>query len=219
MNVLLWSDAYRALGRWEVSLTPKALKLLEREEVLATLHLSANPGKQRMIRDALALLQESPDLSIHFFCRLHAHVKRDGPVARDIGRLRSRQNWIGPEGGSREDAYFFPPKPRDVKPALHRLIQYLKQKDDPLLQLAIGVAQFLIIHPFMDGNGRVARLLIPYYLMRRGLPPLYLSKYFEETRLEYLKNLYGISAEGDWDSWIEYFLRAIRCSADSASLK
>ncbi len=218
MNPLLWCEAYRAVGRWEAFLDTRTLKALQTEEIAATLHLSERPGTRAKMREALHVVETLPPLSIPFLCTLHRLVKVDGP-RQDAGHIRTRQNWIGPEGRPQEEAYFFPPKPSDVKPALHVLLKYLRQEGDPLLQLAIGMAQFLIIHPFMDGNGRVARLLIPYYLMRRNLPPLYLSAYFKSTRLQYLKKLYDISAEGNMDGWIAYFLKGIRWTADAATKK
>lgn len=218
MNPLLWCEAYRAIGRLEAHFNTRTLKALQEEEIAATLHLSERPGTRAKMREALRAVQKQPPLSIPFLCALHRLVKIDAPK-KDAGHIRTRQNWIGPEGRPKEEAYFFPPKPSDVKPALHALLKYLRQEGDPLLQLAIGMAQFLIIHPFMDGNGRVARLLIPYYLMRRGLPPLYLSAYFKSTRLQYLKTLYDISAEGNMDGWIAYFLKGIRVTAQKAVKK
>lgn len=156
---------------------------------------------------------KSKPLGIPFFCRLHSIVKSDAPNAKEIGKLREKQNWIGPHGKGIEDAYFLPPPPKLVKRHLSALIRYSNGKEkDPLVQLAIFFAQFLIIHPFMDGNGRVARIFIPIFLWKKGLlskPFFFLSSYFEKHRLQYFQKLFDISENNDWESWVVYFLKGV----------
>jgi cell filamentation protein, protein adenylyltransferase len=148
-----------------------------------------------------------------FFCKLHAIVKQDAPNPKEIGRFRKRQNWIGPQGRPIEEAYFFPPQAKKVKRCMSSLHRYMKKKDkDPLVQLAIFFAQFLIIHPFMDGNGRVVRIFIPLFLWKKRLlsqPLFFLSRYFEDHRLEYFRKLFNISEKNAWENWIVYFLKGV----------
>jgi Fic family protein len=152
-------------------------------------------------------------LGAQFFCKIHAQIKKDGPASPDTGRLRNRQNWIGAEGCEIEEAYFYPPKPREVRPLLRNLESYLAKSDlDPLVQMAIAFAQFLIIHPFMDGNGRVARVLVPVYACQTKLlshPALFLSEYFEAHRIDYFQKLFWISEKRKWEEWIAYFLKGV----------
>lgn len=161
---------------------------------------------------AIQWAQKKP-LNLSFFCRVHAIVKKDALNPQEIGRIRKKQNWIGPQGGSIEEAYFFPPEAKKVLRYMHSLNKYwhLKEKD-PLVQVAIFFAQFLIIHPFMDGNGRVARIFIPVALWKKGFiskPMLFLSGYFERNRLNYFRNLFYVSDKNAWENWIAYFLKGV----------
>jgi Fic family protein len=155
----------------------------------------------------------------HFFCRIHACVKRNGAASKDIGRIRDRQNWIGKEGCGIEEAYFYPPAAKRVRPLLRNLEAYLSKSDfDPLVQMAIAFAQLLIIHPFMDGNGRVARVFIPVFAAKKKLlsePALFLSAYFDAHRLDYFHKLFWISEKKAWEDWIVYFLKGVIMQADT----
>jgi Fic family protein len=152
-------------------------------------------------------------LNLQFLCKVHAIVKQDGSNPKEIGRLRTKQNWIGPQGESVDQAYFLPPKPEKIRRHMQNLIRYLGKKEkDPLVQLAIFFAQLLIIHPFMDGNGRVARIFIPVWLWEKGLiskPALFMSSYFERNRLEYFRKLFYITEKEAWEDWIAYFLKGV----------
>lgn len=131
---------------------------------------------------------------------------------RAPGAFRSEQNWIGPRGCTIEQARFVPPTPLDMGAALENFAGYLADAiDDPLVQIAVIHAQFEIIHPFMDGNGRVGRILIPLYLMQRGIlrsPVFYVSGELEARREEYYDRLLAITNSGDWEGWIAFFLQA-----------
>lgn len=152
-------------------------------------------------------------ISTPFFCEVHALVKEDSESIADVGKIRTRQNWIGPEGAPVEKAYFFPPPAARVDGCLRMLYRYLRGKEvDPLVQTAIAFAQFLIIHPFMDANGRVARIFIPSYLYKRKLtitPALFLSNYCFTHSNGYFGKLFDISQTKDWESWILYFLKGV----------
>jgi Fic family protein len=137
---------------------------------------------------------------------------------RRPGELRSSPVWIG--GHSLSDAVFVPPPPPEMGVALTDLERFLHERDLPLLvQLALAHYQFEVIHPFLDGNGRIGRLLIPLMLVLRGALPeplLYLSAYFEQHRSEYYDHLLLTSQRGDVVPWLEFFLHGVRRQARDA---
>jgi Fic family protein len=136
---------------------------------------------------------------------------------KEPGMFRRDQNWIGRPGCTIEEATFVPPSPLQLLDHLEAWERYLAGDDaDRLIQVAIVHAQFELIHPFKDGNGRIGRLLIPLFLYsKRALnrPMFYLSGYLEAHRDEYYSRLKAISAEGDWDGWVDFFLNAIIAQA------
>lgn len=130
------------------------------------------------------------------------------------GELRRSQNWIGPAGCTLAEAAFVPPPPEEVPQALGDLEKFLHQDDDMPLLIKIGLAhvQFETIHPFLDGNGRIGRLLITFLLCERGVlqkPVLYLSYYFKRHRQAYYDHLQAVRNAGDWEGWLAFFLRGI----------
>ena len=137
------------------------------------------------------------------------------------GQFRTEQNWIGTPRCKIEEASFVPPEPIRLLENLESWEKYIHTPDrDPLIQTAIIHAQFELIHPFNDGNGRIGRLLIPLYLYSKQVlvsPTFYLSGYLEENRDEYIGRLAAISGEGDWQGWIKFFLDAIARQAKGNS--
>ena len=137
------------------------------------------------------------------------------------GEFRVDQNWIGKQGCSIEQASFVPPSPLQLQDHLQAWEHYLGTDDiDFLLQTAVVHAQFELLHPFKDGNGRIGRILIPLFLyQKRALsqPMFYLSEYLENHREEYYQRLKAISAEGDWNGWMAFFLRATAAQAGQNS--
>lgn len=130
------------------------------------------------------------------------------------GEIRRSQNWIGPPGCSLQDAAYVPPPVEEMKSALSNWENYLHAETDtpPLIQCALMHYQFEAIHPFLDGNGRIGRLLITFFLWERGLltqPLLYLSAFFDRFRDDYYARLLAVSKNGDWRSWIKFFLRGV----------
>lgn len=129
------------------------------------------------------------------------------------GEFRVDQNWIGKPGCLIEDASFVPPDPVRMPDFLRDWEDYIGFDDmDFLLQTAVVHAQFELIHPFKDGNGRIGRILIPLFLFfkkKLSQPMFYLSEYLESNRDEYYQRLRDISAEQDWNGWIAFFLKAI----------
>lgn len=139
------------------------------------------------------------------------------------GEFRKDQNWIGRHGCTMEQASFVPPNPMQLPDHLQAWERYMDSDDaDFLLQTAVVHAQFELLHPFKDGNGRIGRILIPLFLyQKRALsqPMFYLSEYLENHREEYYQRLKGISAEGDWNGWIAFFLQAIAIQAAQNSTR
>lgn len=139
------------------------------------------------------------------------------------GSFRTDQNWIGKYGCTMEEASFVPPSPIILQEFLEKWEAYVQGDDiDTLVQLAIVHAQFELLHPFKDGNGRIGRLLVPLFLHKKeklASPMFYLSSYLESNRDEYYARLSAISSDNDWNGWIEFFLIAITEQAKENALK
>lgn len=139
------------------------------------------------------------------------------------GQFRVNQNWLGFEGCEIDRATFVPPSPLQLLDHLEAFERYLAIDDiDALIQVAVVHAQFELIHPFEDGNGRIGRLLIPLFLYQKRIlatPMFYLSEYLESHRELYYARLRGISQEGDWTAWVEFFLDAIIEQARSNTVR
>jgi Fic family protein len=130
------------------------------------------------------------------------------------GEFRQRQNWIGPPGCRLEDATYVPPPVPEMTEALDHFEKYLHARSDfpPLIRLGLIHYAFEAIHPFLDGNGRIGRLLLTLLLCSEKLLPeplLYLSAYFERHRRQYYDLLLAVSQHGAWDEWIAFFLRGV----------
>lgn len=138
------------------------------------------------------------------------------------GELRTSQNWIGPAGCTISEAVFVPPPPHAVPEALGELERFLHTQDDlpTLLKIGLAHAQFETIHPFLDGNGRIGRLLIAFLLTEREVlqrPVLYISHYFARHRQDYYDHLQAVRDRGDWEGWIHFFLKGVaEVSAEAA---
>ena len=165
---------------------------------------------------------DSLPLSLRLMCELHERLMRGvrGDSARP-GEFRRVQNWIGGPGSTLRNAIYVPPPPSELKGCLADLERYLHDESlPPLVQAALVHSQFEAIHPFVDGNGRVGRLLITLLLVQRGviLPSLFLhlSAYFERTRYEYYARLLSITERGEWQWWLDYFLIGVAAQADDA---
>lgn len=137
------------------------------------------------------------------------------------GELRRSQNWIGFPGCSLDDASFVPPPVGEMKEALGDWEKYLHSPpgEPPLIKCACMHYQFEAIHPFIDGNGRIGRLLITFFLCEKDFltqPLLYLSTFFERYRKEYYSRLLEVSQKGDWEGWIKFFLRGVVRASEEA---
>ena len=140
---------------------------------------------------------------------------------KNPGEFRQSQNWIGGAGSTIKTARYIPPDVLSMKEALSDLEKYINSEDelDELIRIALIHYQFESIHPFLDGNGRIGRLLIVLYLLEKKViktPSLYLSFYLKEHRIEYYDRMSAIRETGDYEQWIKFFLEGIYVSGKSA---
>lgn len=161
-------------------------------------------------------------LSLRLVREIHFHLMEGvrGNQAAP-GEFRRLQNWIGAAGSTLADAAYVPPPPDELMPALGKWEAFLQERNilPDLIQCALLHEQFEAIHPFLDGNGRVGRLLITLFLMERGRlsqPILYLSSYIEAHRQDYYDLLQRVRTHGDWNAWLVFFLTGVKETARQA---
>ncbi|MCL2052453.1 MAG: Fic family protein [Lachnospiraceae bacterium] len=167
--------------------------------------LSELPLCNRLVRDAHSVLMEG------------VRGQEKSP-----GEFRSSQNWIGGQGSSLKNALFIPPAPEEMQSAMSDLEKYINENDelDVLIRAALIHYQFETIHPFLDGNGRIGRLLITLYLMEKSVlktPSLYISYFLKKNRIEYYDRLTDVRQNGTYEQWVKFFLRAVYESAEDAT--
>ena len=138
------------------------------------------------------------------------------------GEFRRSQNWIGGQGSALKNARYIPPSPDDMIEAMSDLEKYINANDelDALIRVALIHYQFETIHPFLDGNGRVGRLLITLFLMEKKVlstPALYISYFLKKNRVEYYDRMTEVRAKGNYEQWVTFFLRALLESAEDAT--
>ncbi len=172
-------------------------------------------------RRALELVKELP-LSGRLLRRAH-EVLLQGVRGEEKtpGEFRRSQNWIGPAGCTLKEARFVPPNVEDMQRAMSDLECYMNEADDldPLVRAALIHYQFETIHPFLDGNGRVGRLLILLYLMQEGLlskPVLYVSYFLKRNQVEYYDRMSEVRRSGNYEQWVRFFLEAVYVGAEDA---
>lgn len=167
----------------------------------------------RAMNHGLARLSKLP-VSVRLIREIHAELLK-GVRGSNLtpGELRRSQNWIGPAGCTLAEATFVPPPAGEVPDALNMLEKFVHNDALPLLvKIGIAHAQFESIHPFLDGNGRIGRLLITFLLCERGAlhkPVLYLSHFFKRHRQEYYDKLQAVRDTGNWESWLTFFLSGV----------
>ena len=140
---------------------------------------------------------------------------------KNPGEFRRSQNWIGPAGCSLKNARYIPPNVEDMKAAMSKLEKYINenQEYDPLVQAALIHYQFETIHPFLDGNGRIGRLLILLYLMEQKLlskPVIYISYFLKKNQIEYYDRISDVRRSGSYEQWVRFFLEAVSAAAVDA---
>lgn len=179
-------------------------------------------------REALHLaeteLQHRP-FTLNLLLKLHKTLLTSGRgYNKAPGSFRKFQNHIGRPGSSVEEAEFVPPRPEDLRESLSNWEKYYHSDEkDALVQLALIHAQFEFLHPFLDGNGRIGRILIPLFLYNKQIlssPTFYLSEYLEEHREEYIAHLRALGVERDaWTRWCLFFLEALTVQAEQNAIK
>lgn len=168
----------------------------------------------------LRRLKDLP-ISLRLVRELHERLMKGvRGAAATPGEFRRSQNWIGTPGCTLRDATYVPPPVSELTACLGDWEKFLHDdKLPPLIQIALAHYQFEAIHPFLDGNGRVGRLLISLFLVERSILPaplLYLSAFFEATRRDYYDRLLAVSERGEWDGWIQYFLHGVARQSEDA---
>ncbi len=164
------------------------------------------------------MLEELP-LSLRVIREMHK-VLLSGVRGRDKapGEYRRVANWIGPPGSTIQDARFVPVGADRLEGVLGKWEHYIhEESSDALVQAAVIHSEFESIHPFLDGNGRLGRMLVPLFLWQRGVirrPTFYISAYFERHRDEYYDRLLAVPRDGDWTGWCQFFLNAVRIQAE-----
>lgn len=141
---------------------------------------------------------------------------------KNPGNFRTSQNWIGSQGSSIKNARYIPPNPQDMTDAMSDLEKYMNNDDslDVLIRAALIHYQFETIHPFLDGNGRIGRLLITLFLMEKKVlhsPALYISYYLKLNRVEYYDRISEVRAKNNYEQWVRFFLLAIKESSEEAA--
>lgn len=176
------------------------------------------------LEHGLGALERLP-LSVRLFNEVHA-VLMHGVRGRERrpGEIRTEQVWIGAEGTSIGDARFIPPPPAHLPDLLTDLERFLNENLEmpPLIRCGLMHYQFETIHPYFDGNGRIGRLLVVLYLCAAQVLPtplLYLSAYLERNRQGYYDQLYRLSATGDWEGWLKFFLAGVEEQANDAIVR
>ncbi len=188
--------------------------------------VSRSPADLREVANYVTALEygigrlSSLPLSLRLVAELHGKLMQ-GVRGEQMtpGEFRRSQNWIGPPGCTLQNASYVPPPVAELMSCLSDWETFLHDRSlPPLIQAALMHSQFEAIHPFLDGNGRVGRLLITLFLVERDILPtplLYLSAFFEVTRRDYYDRLNGVTSNAAWEQWIEYFLNGVaRMSED-----
>lgn len=192
--------------------------LLELEASIADARRPADVGEVvnyvRAMNYGLRRLRELP-ISTRLIREIHSELLQ-GVRGRhlDPGEIRRTQNWIGAQGCTINEAIFVPPPPQEVEDHLSALERFIHSNVNipPLIKIGLIHAQFETIHPFLDGNGRVGRLLITFLLCQNEIlirPVLYLSYYFKRHRSRYYDLLQNVRDKGEWEDWIKFFLEGV----------
>jgi len=191
--------------------------------------LDGRPGDVQEVVNYVAAMNYGLDrlhklpLSLRLIREIHQRLLKDVRGGeRTPGEFRRSQNWIGSSGGTLSTALYVPPPPHEMLEAIGALEKFLHQSPPmpDLIKIGLIHSQFETIHPFLDGNGRVGRLLIAFLLCERKIlhrPLLYLSYYFKKRRTEYYDRLQAVRDHGDWEGWLKFFLRGVHEVAEEGT--
>jgi Fic family protein len=140
---------------------------------------------------------------------------------KNPGEFRTSQNWIGKTGNSINTSAYIPPNVQDMEQSLSDLEKFINEDEsyDPLIQIGLIHYQFETIHPFLDGNGRIGRLLIPLFLIQKGLlkePILYISYFLKKNKIEYYDRMTEVRNKGNYEQWVKFFLKALYVTAEDS---
>jgi Fic family protein len=202
--------------KYEVNLKPESVS--KETDIIEVLNY------RQATRNAKEWLKRDLPFNLTLICAIQKELIQGARgKEKHPGEIRKEQVWIGPRNSPMADAVYVPPEPSGLSTHLDNLNEYMNLVDqEVLIQTAIMHAQFEIIHPFSDGNGRTGRILIPLFLLCKGRissPMFYISEFFDENRDLYVENLRKITAEKDWEDWILFFLDAIAIQAKRNSEK
>ena len=173
------------------------------------------------LNHGLRMVSEEDRITLDVICGMHDRLLSEVRGDRsNPGKIRERQNFIG-SGGGIDEATYVPPPPNEVMDLMQDLVKYTNKRDDlpPLVSMGLIHYQFETIHPFLDGNGRLGRLLVSLLLQRDNLLPepyLYLSSFFNKHRSEYINHLQNVRLHGEWREWLLFFLNGIKSQAEEA---
>jgi Fic family protein len=175
----------------------------------------------KAVQFAVAKLDELP-LCNRLLKETHT-VLMEGVRGQDKnpGEFRRSQNWIGPQGGSLKNAIYVPPTVESMERAMSDIERFMNEEDemDPLVKIGLIHYQFETIHPYLDGNGRIGRMLITLWMMVHGLlkyPVLYISYYLKRNKVEYYDRVMDVRHKGHFEEWVRFFLNGIIASAEDA---
>lgn len=175
----------------------------------------------KAVEYAARRLKELP-LCNRLLREIHAVLMEDARGGeKNPGEFRQSQNWIGPQGSTLKHATYIPPNPEDMQKAMSELEAFIHNDDDldTLIKIALIHYQFETIHPFLDGNGRIGRLLIMIFLSEKNIltyPTLYISYFLKRNRIEYYDRMMDVRLKGTFEQWIKFFLKALAESAQDA---
>lgn len=201
-------------------------------DVLAFEYAAAEPENPQDVAEVVNYIQalnyglerlQTLPLSLRLIREIHERLMVGVRGAdKHPGEFRTSQNWIGHAGSTLNNAAFVPPSPTDMREALGQLEHFMHADDKiaPLVKIAMIHAQFETIHPFLDGNGRMGRLLITFYLCQQLIlekPLLYLSLYFKQRQQEYYACLQRVREVGAWEEWLAFFLRGVCAVAQESA--
>ena len=172
---------------------------------------------------AIERLKKMP-LCNRFFREVHERLMKGiRGQEKNPGEFRKSQNWIGPRNCTLTEARYIPPNVEDMDKAMNDLEKYMNEGDDydPLIRIALIYYQFETIHPFLDGNGRVGRLMILLYLMEQKIitsPIIYISYFLKKNQIEYYDRIMEVRRNGNYEQWISFFLEAVSAAAKDSML-